>query len=170
MGLTQYMLVASTDRFVRTSLLACDAYEQIMRRTRKARWTACHLSFTWRTVQRRFRPTHTKLSCEMEIEIMRTYCVNWCKIFHNQDGDTLFMLNILRSRQSYIWHKKKISRWEKSYRQQSILTSYQTGIYKDRGVSAVAPTRSTKKWGLWHSNQYPQIRGSIHGSCLRAIL
>jgi len=60
MGLTQYIFVACTDRFVRTSLLACDAHKQIMRRTRRAGWTACYLALTWRTVHRRFRPTHTK--------------------------------------------------------------------------------------------------------------
>ena len=57
---------------------------------------------------RKVCPTHNKWSCEMEIEIMRTYCVNLCKIIHNQDGDTLLMLNIQRSKWSNIWHKKKL--------------------------------------------------------------
>jgi len=63
------MLVAWTDRLIRTSLLACDAHQQIVRRIKRARWTACHLSLTWRTIQRRVHPTHTKWSREMEIEI-----------------------------------------------------------------------------------------------------
>ena len=101
-----YLLVAWTNKFIRTSLQACDAHKQIVRGTKRARWTACHLSLTWRTVQRRVCPTYTKLSCEMEIEIMRTYFVNWCMIIQNQDGDALFMLNTQRSKLSYNWHNK----------------------------------------------------------------
>jgi len=40
---------------------------------------------------------------------------------------------------------KKISRWEKRYRKQSILIRYQTEIYKRRGGPDLASSRSTKK-------------------------
>ena len=53
-----------------------------------------------------FDPHILNGSAKLEIAIMRTYSVNWCKIIRNQDGDKLYMLHILRSKQSYICHKK----------------------------------------------------------------